>query len=128
VHESVIALGIVREVDRVLKERGPLRSVEIVLGELQSVDEEVLAEYIKLYSEEQGLRDFTWSFRREKARFRCSACGHEWGLEESGLSEYEREAVHFLPEAIHAILKCPRCGSSLFDVIGGRGVKLVFEE
>jgi hydrogenase nickel incorporation protein HypA/HybF len=37
----------------------------------------------------------------------------------------EREAVHFLPEAAHAYLRCPRCGSVDFDVAAGRGVSIV---
>jgi Zn finger protein HypA/HybF involved in hydrogenase expression len=80
-HESVIALGIVREIDKHVKSSGPPARIRVVLGELQNVDEVVLGEYMKMYLEEQGLSEVDYVFEWEKARFRCSACGYEWSLD-----------------------------------------------
>jgi hydrogenase nickel incorporation protein HypA/HybF len=33
-----------------------------------------------------------------------------------------KEAIHFLPEAVHAYISCPNCGSFDFEIVGGRGV------
>jgi hydrogenase nickel incorporation protein HypA/HybF len=127
-HESVIALGIVREIDKHVKSSGPPARIRVVLGELQNVDEVVLGEYMKMYLEEQGLSEVDYVFEWEKAHFRCSACGYEWSLDELGLTDSERESIHFLPEAVYAIIKCPKCGSRVYDVLSGRGVRIVIEE
>jgi hypothetical protein len=37
--------------------------------------------------------------------------GFEWGISLSDMSEDVREAIYFVPEAIYAYYKCPRCGS-----------------
>lgn len=126
-HESAIAMGIVREVEKHVSIMGRGVTVKVILGELQNVDEEVLDEFIKIFLEEHGLRDVRYRFVRERASFRCSSCGHEWHLEDLSLSDVERESVHFLPEAVYAVVKCPRCNSRIFDIVSGRGVKIAFE-
>jgi hydrogenase nickel incorporation protein HypA/HybF len=40
------------------------------------------------------------------------------------LDEEAREAIHFLPEAAHAYIRCPKCGSPDFEILSGRGVWL----
>jgi hypothetical protein len=37
--------------------------------------------------------------------------GFEWSISLSDMSEDVREAIYFVPEAIYAYYKCPRCGS-----------------
>lgn len=127
-HESVIALGIVREIDKYVRISGSPAIIKVVLGELQNVDEVVLNEYLRMYLEEQGLSDVKYMFEWEKARFRCSVCSYEWSLDELELTESEREAIHFLPEAIYTYVKCPRCGSKVYEVLAGRGVRIIIEE
>ena len=61
----------------------------------------------------------------DPALFGCNFCKKEWALEEQeGLSEDQREAIHFLPEAAHVFIRCPGCGSPDFRVIKGRGVSI----
>lgn len=104
-----------------------LKKVRIALGELQSVDEEVLkftlAELLKMEGFEVGENVIEFSVRQ--AVLQCRRCGHSWRLDESGLSEEEREAVHFIPEVIHAYTSCPKCSSRDFEVIEGRGVEIL---
>ena len=40
------------------------------------------------------------------------------------MTEETREAIHFLPEAAHAFVRCPSCGSPDFAVSKGRGVSI----
>lgn len=127
-HESVIALGIVREIDKALKKSGKPLKITVSLGELQNVNEDVLDSYIKLYLEEEKIADVRYEFTRESARFKCSVCGRVWYLSDVNLSEGERESIHFLPESIYTIVKCPGCGSNVYEIIGGRGVKILIEE
>jgi hydrogenase nickel incorporation protein HypA/HybF len=39
-----------------------------------------------------------------------------------GLDPDMRESIHFLPEAGHAFIRCPSCGSPDYAVTSGRGV------
>ena len=40
------------------------------------------------------------------------------------LDEQTREAIHFLPEAAHAFIRCPSCKSPDYRVQAGRGVSI----
>ncbi len=44
------------------------------------------------------------------------------GGERKELGENEQEAIHFVPEAAHAFIRCPACGSPDFEISKGRGV------
>jgi hydrogenase nickel incorporation protein HypA/HybF len=56
---------------------------------------------------------------------RCRACGHTWVFNKKELDENMVEAIHFVPEIAHVYVKCSKCGSPDFEVLGGRGVWLV---
>lgn len=127
-HESVIALGIIRTLERSLRLIEKQKKVVILLGELQNVDEDILDNYMRLYLEEEKISGITYEFRREAARFRCSVCGTTWTLSDVHLNEVERESVHFIPESIYTIVRCPSCGSNVYEIVSGRGVKVLIEE
>lgn len=127
-HESIVALGIVREIDKYIKKNGYPKRIKIILGELQNIDEEILSEYIKIYFEEQGITNIEYSLMKSTANFRCSSCKHEWNLNDVALTDAEREYIHFLPEAIYTIIKCPKCSSRLFEIVEGRGITIKFED
>ena len=97
----------------------------IALGELQNVDWDVFRFALENIAKMEGFEIKRIELVERKARFRCNRCGHEWGLDELDLSEEEREAIHFVPEAVHAYVRCPKCGSRDFTVTEGRGVELV---
>ncbi|MHC4429706.1 MAG: hydrogenase/urease maturation nickel metallochaperone HypA, partial [Planctomycetota bacterium] len=61
------------------------------------------------------------------ARFRCTPCGNEFSLADTDgpANEDESEAIHFVPELAHAILRCPGCNSPDFEVTAGRGVHIL---
>ncbi len=94
------------------------------LGELQAIDRDVFAFALENLAEQRGGLG-SLELVEVKARFRCRRCGYEWSLEEGGLGEEEREAIHFVPEAVHAYLSCPRCGSHDFEVVEGRGLVIL---
>lgn len=99
--------------------------VVIALGELQNVDWDVFRFALENIAKMEGFEIKRIELVERKARFRCNRCGREWGLDELDLSEEEREAIHFVPEAVHAYVRCPKCGSRDFTVTEGRGVELV---
>jgi hydrogenase nickel incorporation protein HypA/HybF len=125
-HEWALAEGVARYLCSVAG-GGKLKSVKIGLGELQSIDEEVfrfaLAELLRVEGCE--LSEDSVVFVRKPAAFQCRKCGYSWTLNEVGLNDEEREAIHFIPEVVHAYVSCPACGSRDFDVVGGRGVEVV---
>lgn len=100
------------------------RRFRVVLGELQNIDVDALRGYIDELMRQEGL-EVEVHYEVEKAVLRCNRCSHRFLLDETGLREDEREAIHFLPEAVTAYVRCPRCGSSDLSVERGRGVRLV---
>ena len=127
-HEWALAEAVVRTVEELLSGSKQVRYLEVVLGELQAVDEEVfelaLRELLASLRAEKGLEVEGFRIARERAAFQCRVCSHKWFLEEWELAEEFREAVHFVPEVVHSYYSCPRCGSRDFEIVQGRGVRV----
>jgi hydrogenase nickel incorporation protein HypA/HybF len=126
-HEWALADSVIEATSSALAGRDPscLRGVTVTVGELQAIDREVFAFAIQTLLEERPFRSAVYHLETEPARFRCSACQTEWSLAETpGLGEDTREAIHFLPEAAHAFIRCPTCQSPDYRVQAGRGVSI----
>lgn len=123
-HEWALAEAVLQSVEDELADRGPIsvRSVTLLFGELQKIDREVFLIGLRSLCRDTSLNPDVFQVEEEPASFRCSGCGREWGLDETGATEEEREAIHFLPESAHAYMRCPGCGSPDFRVEKGRGV------
>ncbi|MEM2321073.1 MAG: hydrogenase nickel incorporation protein HypA [Candidatus Bathyarchaeia archaeon] len=122
-HEWALAEAIISAVSETA-ERERLReisSVVIVIGELQHVNKDILRFAIEQLKQNR-LTGAKFIIRSTRAKFICRACGHKWSLKRTDLSKDVREAIHFVPETVHAYLKCPVCGSPDFEISGGRGV------
>ncbi len=123
-HEWALAEATVEAVRSSARGRRVL-GVRLVFGELQQVDRDIFAAAVADLAPAAGIAEAVFTVDGEPARFACRACGRPWALVEApGLSENDREAVHFLPEAAYAYLRCPTCGSADFDVVAGRGVTI----
>src|SRR5512136_3051239 len=123
-HEWALAEATVEAVRREAGGRRVL-GVRLAFGELQQVDRGIFTATVADLAPAAGIEAAVFTVEGEPARFACRACGRPWALAEAqGLSEEDREAVHLLPEAVHAYLRCPGCGSADFDVIAGRGVTI----
>lgn len=126
-HEWALAESVVASIRKEMQrhEGASLHAVNLVFGELQNIDREIFQLGMEELLSEIEAGNEILHIETEPARFRCNACGAEWGLQASGeLSEEQGEAIHFLPEAAHAFLRCPKCGSRDYQVIAGRGVEL----
>ncbi|MCX8185409.1 MAG: hydrogenase nickel incorporation protein HypA [Sulfolobales archaeon] len=126
-HEWAIAEAIAEAVSKYSESRGS-RSVKrliIGLGELQAIDREIfefaLSEIFKLYR----LEVLEYVLQSEEAEFKCRSCGFSWRLRDLELSDEDREAIHFLPEAVYAYVKCPKCGSLDYYITKGRGLSIL---
>lgn len=123
VHEWALAESIVNYlVDQGLRR---IRVLRLRLGLLQGVDKEILLFSLREVASMQGVEIGEVAVEDEEPVLKCNTCGYTWSMPASALSDEEREAVHFVPEAIHAFTRCPRCGSRDFTVVKGRGVSLV---
>lgn len=121
-HEAAIALAVVREAEKLAKALGTKpKLVEVVVGELQSIDLEVLGECIRMNLSET-LPGVECKIKTEPPLLRCEQCGYEWRLDMESLDPDAREAIHFLPEAMHVYVKCPRCGSRDLTAVRGREI------
>ena len=102
-----------------------LRSVTVLLGELQAIDREIFQFALSTMMEDRSFGGVSFVLETEAARFQCRACARVWDLAATAsLSDETREAIHFLPEAGHAFIRCPACGSPDYKVDTGRGVSI----
>jgi hydrogenase nickel incorporation protein HypA/HybF len=123
-HEWALAEATIETVRREAAGRRVL-GVRLAFGELQQVDREIFTAALADLAPAAGLATDAFEIAGEPARFACRACAATWALADvPGLSDDDREAIHLLPEAVHAYLRCPRCGSADFDVAAGRGVSI----
>ncbi len=145
-HEWALAESVIETVKESVRNRGRGRvvSVTLLFGELQAIDEEIFKSGLRYqlessqsgggeeYEEPVLISPDVFSVETEKASFLCNRCGNEWSFDSHpDLGDEEREAIHFMPEAAHAYMRCPACGSPDFSVERGRGVlvkSILFEE
>ncbi|RLF06739.1 MAG: hydrogenase nickel insertion protein HypA [Thermoprotei archaeon] len=121
-HEWALAEAIVKCVRDAIGDRGGVKEVCVVVGELQNIDLDVLEWALSELSKGTRLERATFKFELEKVEFACRSCGKRWSLSDVSLGDEEREAIHFIPELAHSFIKCPACGSPDFEVVRGRGV------
>jgi len=126
-HEWALAEAVIEATAAALGDRSPscLRGVTVKLGELQAIDHEIFSFALDTLLQDRPFRAAVYRLEKEPASFRCGACAREWSLAETaGLGDETREAIHFLPEAAHAFVRCPSCGSPDYRVTAGRGVHI----
>ncbi len=126
-HEWALADSVIEATAAAIAGRDPacLRSVTVLIGELQAIDREIFDFALKTMLAERPFRGAVCQLETERAEFLCSACGRAWSLgETTGLTDETREAIHFLPEAAHAFVRCPQCQSPDYHVQKGRGVSI----
>ena len=126
-HEWALAEAVVQTVLEVAgKEK--LTSVDMIcisIGELQGIEKEIFEFALEeLMKNKPIFKKTVVSTRYRKTMLRCRACGEEWTLDKSKMKDDEREAVHFIPEIVYSIIRCPRCRSPDFEIVGGRGLSI----
>jgi hydrogenase nickel incorporation protein HypA/HybF len=126
-HEWALADAVVEATAAALGARDPssLRSVTVQIGELQAIDREIFSFALETILSQTPYSHGVFRLETEKASFLCQTCRKEWELEEStGITDEQREAIHFLPESAHAFIRCPACGGLDYRVQRGRGVQI----
>jgi len=126
VHEWALAESVILYVlDRGVKEA---KRLVIKAGALQSIDRDIFLFAVQELSKEYGIRVDEVELVIEDPVLKCNVCGYTWSVDLASLDEHVREAIHFLPEAVYAYLKCPNCSSVDFEIVRGRGLSEVLVE
>ena len=127
-HEWALAESVVETVRQEMESRKnpKVEKVTLLFGELQSIDREIFREGLDYFlSEDIPVTGDVFVIKDEPALFVCNKCSGEWTLKAmEGITEEEREAIHFLPESAHVYISCPECGSPDFRIERGRGVSI----
>ena len=126
-HEWALADAVIEATSSALAGRNPscLRGVTVTVGELQAIDHEIFSFALRTLLEARPFRTAEYHLETEPARFLCVSCEKEWSFAETrNLDDQTREAIHFLPEAAHAFIRCPFCRSPDYRVQKGRGVSI----
>jgi len=124
-HEWALAEAIIKTIDNVAKEKGEkIFRVIVKVGELQQIENDILEFALNELKKEYTLNDVEIVLEEEPAVLRCRVCGYEWKFRDNlaNLDPLIAESIHFIPESVHAFIKCPSCGSPDFEIVKGRGV------
>ncbi len=129
-HEWALAETVVATVLKVADEQDlrAVTTIVVALGKLQQIEKEIFRFAIREMIRPHGRRfkKTRIRIRDESAMFKCRVCGHTWKY--SGavkkLNTETTEAIHFVPEVVHAYLGCPECRSPDFDIVQGRGMSI----
>ena len=121
-HEWALAEAVVEYLVEHDKKR--IKRLVLGFGELQSIDRDVFVFALENLLRENNIAVDSLEIKTIKARFKCRRCGYEWGLNDVDIDDTIREAIHFLPETVHAFISCPSCNSIDYDVIKGRGLTI----
>jgi hydrogenase nickel incorporation protein HypA/HybF len=95
--------------------------VTVRLGELQDAELGILKFALNEIKPDL-FKNAKFRFLRAKTELSCRACGNHWRFKKEKLDPVTVEAIHFVPEAAHTFIKCPKCGSPDFEISSGRGI------
>jgi hydrogenase nickel incorporation protein HypA/HybF len=117
-HEWALAEAILASAKQVAEQENlkTVTEVTIKVGELQQVEPPILR-----FALTQMKSDI---FKDAKSTLKCRVCATTWQFNLKKLDKATAEAIHFVPEAAHTFVKCPKCGSPDFEIVSGRGVWL----
>lgn len=105
------------------KDASKITEAKIKLGKLQQIEFDILSFALKELTKGTLLEKADIKLEEEETKFKCRACGFEWNFSDSVKPDdnEKSEAMHFVPDLAHAFIRCPKCGSPDFEIIGGRG-------
>lgn len=124
-HEWALAEAVISTISKIAENEGlkEVTEVKLKVGELQQIELDVL-EFALSQLKNPKFKNAKFSIETVKAELKCRVCKYEWIFEKEKVNEETVEAIHFVPEVIHAYVRCPRCGSPDFEVLKGRGIWL----
>jgi hydrogenase nickel incorporation protein HypA/HybF len=124
-HEWALAELILASAKQVA-EQGNLNEVTeitIKVGELQQIEPSILR-FALSQMKTEIFKKTKFHIHKVKSTLKCRVCGTTWEFSLKKIDKAKAEAIHFVPEAAHTYVKCPKCGSPDFEIVSGRGVWL----
>ena len=124
-HEWALAEAILTSARQIAQQEGLKTVTEftIKVGELQQVEPPILR-FAILQMKGDIFENTKFHIFKAKSTLKCRVCGTTWQFSLKNLDKATAEAIHFVPEAAHTYIKCPKCGSPDFEIASGRGVWL----
>jgi len=124
-HEWALAEAVITAAQQVAEKEKlkEVTEVNIKVGELQQIEEDIFS-FALSQLKPASFKNVAFHITKAKATLKCRVCGNTWLFRKSKLGEGIAEAIHFVPEAAHSYIKCPKCGSPDFEIAEGRGVWL----
>ena len=124
-HEWALAEAILASAKQVAEQEKlkEVTEVTIKVGELQQIEPPILR-FALTQMKTDIFKNVKFHILRAKSTLKCRVCAATWQFELKKLDKATVEAIHFVPEAAHSFVKCPKCGSPDFEIVSGRGVWL----
>ncbi len=124
-HEWALAEAILTTAKQVAERENlkEVTEVTIKIGELQQIEPPILR-FALSQMKPESFKKAKFRILKAKSTLKCRVCGNSWQFSLKKLDKATAEAIHFVPEAAHSFVKCPKCGSPDFEIVSGRGVWL----
>jgi hydrogenase nickel incorporation protein HypA/HybF len=124
-HEWALAEAILTSARQIAEKENlkEVTEVTIKVGELQQIEPPILR-FALSQMKSDIFKKAKFRILKDKSTLKCRVCGTEWQFNFKKLDKASAEAIHFVPEVAHTYIKCPKCGSSDFEIVSGRGVWL----
>ena len=124
-HEWALAEAVLTSAKQVADQENlkEVTEVTIKVGELQQIEPPILRFALNQMKTEQ-FKNAKFHILKSKSTLKCRVCATTWQFSLKKLDKSTAEAIHFVPEAAHSFIKCPKCGSPDFEIVSGRGVWL----
>ena len=124
-HEWALAEAILASAKQVAEQEKlkEVTEVTIKVGELQQIEPPILR-FALTQLKPELFKNTKFHILKAKSTLKCRVCATTWQFNLKKLDRATAEAIHFVPEASHSFIKCPKCGSPDFEIVTGRGVWL----
>jgi hydrogenase nickel incorporation protein HypA/HybF len=124
-HEWALAEAILASAKQVAEQENlkEITEVTIKVGELQQIEPPILR-FALSQMKTDLFKNAKFHIHKAKSSLKCRVCETTWKFNLKKLDKATAEAIHFVPEAAHTYVKCPKCGSPDFEIVSGRGVWL----
>jgi hydrogenase nickel incorporation protein HypA/HybF len=124
-HEWALAEAILASAKQIAEQENlkEVTEVTINIGELQQVEPPILRFALNQMKTDL-FKKAKFHILKINSTLKCRVCTTKWQFNLKKLDKATAEAIHFVPEASHSFIKCPKCCSPDFEIIDGRGVWL----
>jgi hydrogenase nickel incorporation protein HypA/HybF len=124
-HEWALAEAVIKTATEIAQKEDLKRVTEVTvkIGELQQVERPIFR-FALAQLKPASMKNAKFRISTAKTTLKCQVCGNTWKYNKKKVDKETAEAIHFVPEAAHSYIKCPKCGSPDFEIAEGRGVWL----